>query len=78
MVAARGPMPWQGVFYYKAIDAQNGLWTKTRVSSASAARIVVADFDGDGRLDFATTGYYTPGYFLCEDPQVLVFLSRFA
>lgn len=78
LVALRGPMPWQGVFYYKAIDLQNGLWTKTRVSSASAARIVVADFDGDGRLDFATTGYYTPGYFLCENPQVLVFLNRFA
>ena len=78
LVALRGPMPWQGVFYYKAVDAANGLWVKTRVSSASAARIAVADFDDDGRLDFATTGYYTPGYFLCEDPRVLVFYNRFA
>ena len=70
-------MPWQGVFYYKAVDVMNGLWVKTRVATVSAARIAVADFDGDGRLDFATTGYYTPGYFLCEDPQVAVFLNRF-
>jgi len=78
LVALRGPEPWQGVFYYKAVDARQGLFVKTRVSSPSAARIVVADFDGDGRLDFATTGYYTPGYFLADDPRISVFLNRFA
>lgn len=76
LVALRGPEPWQGVFYYKAVDAAQGLWTKKRVSTESAARIAVADFDGDGMLDFATIGYYTPGYFLADDPKIVVAYNR--
>lgn len=78
LVALKGPLPHQGVYYYKPIDLARGLFERWRVSSASAARIAVGDFDGDGRLDFATTGYYTPGYYLCDDSQVAVFHNRFA
>ena len=78
LVALKGPLPHQGVYYYKAIDVENGLFERWRVSSASAARIAVADFTGDGRLDFATTGYYTPGYYLCDNSQVNIFTNGFA
>lgn len=59
----RGPLPWQGVFYYKALDIKKGVFAKWRVSSESAARIAVADFTGSGRLDFATIGYSVAGYY---------------
>lgn len=78
LVALKGPLPHQGVYYYKPIDLERGLFERWRVSSASAARIAVGDFNGDGRLDFATTGYYTPGYYLCDNSQVAVFHNQFA
>jgi hypothetical protein len=78
LVALRGPAPWQGVFYYKAIDVKNGVFAKWRVSSDSAARIAVADFNGDGRLDFATIGYSVDGYYCAENPSIVVFYNDFA
>jgi len=76
LVALRGPMPWQGVFYYKAVDAKNGVFTKWRVSSESAARIAVGDFNGNGKLDFATMGYSVQGYFETADPKIMMFYNE--
>ncbi|MGK7881967.1 MAG: FG-GAP repeat domain-containing protein [Crocosphaera sp.] len=81
IIAERGPTPFQGVFYYDRVQQEDSLrptitFKRDQVSFSSAARIALEDFDGDGKLDFATTGYYTPGYFLADNPQVLVFLNR--
>ncbi|MGW0916817.1 FG-GAP repeat domain-containing protein [Streptomyces sp. NPDC002784] len=73
LVALRGPWPWQGVFYYKAIDIQAGIFTKWRVSSDSTARIAIGDFNGDGRLDFATIAYKVDKYFVAQDAKLSVF-----
>ncbi|MCI5168630.1 MAG: hypothetical protein D3903_21680, partial [Candidatus Electrothrix sp. GM3_4] len=42
------------------------------------ARIALADFNGDGRLDFATMGYWVPGYYETEQPEIVVFKNVFA
>jgi hypothetical protein len=72
LVALRGPWPWQGVMYYKAIDAANGVWTKWRVSDESVARIATADFNGDGRLDFATIAYSVQNYHVAKDAKIVL------
>jgi len=77
LVAMRGPEPHQGVMYYEPVDLAAAEFERTRVSTHSAARIAVADFTGDGRLDFATIGYYVPGYFLCEDPSLVLCTNSF-
>ncbi|WP_158852598.1 FG-GAP repeat domain-containing protein [Saccharothrix deserti] len=79
LVALRGPAPWQGVLYYK-IDVRDGViaqCTSATVSTYSTARIAVGDFSGDGRLDFATTGYYTEGYYKAKNPRIMVFRNEF-
>lgn len=76
LVALRGPWPWQGVIYYKAIDAQQGIWAKWRVADESVARIATADFNGDGRLDFATIAYSVQNYYVAKDAKVMVYRNE--
>lgn len=70
LVALRGPWPWQGVFYYKALDAAAGVWTKWRVADESVARIATGDFTGDGRIDFATISYAVDNYYVAKDARI--------
>ncbi|NYI06877.1 FG-GAP repeat domain-containing protein [Allostreptomyces psammosilenae] len=76
LVALRGPAPWQGVMYYKAIDLEQGVFAKWRISEDSAARIAIADFDGNGKLDFATIAYKVPKYFVAKDAKLLLFRNE--
>lgn len=78
LVALRGPWPWQGVMYYKAIDAANGVFAKWRVADESVARIATADFDGDGRLDFATIAYSVQNYYVAQDAKIVLHRNRIA
>ncbi|MGC9381739.1 FG-GAP repeat domain-containing protein [Streptomyces sp. MH13] len=76
LVGLRGPAPAQGVFYFK-FDTSGNVLVEKQVSTDSTARIAVADFDGDGRLDFATTAYDTVGYYEIPDPKVCLFTNAF-
>ena len=76
-MALRGPHPWKGVFYYKAIDVSRGIFVKWKITEDSAARIALGDFNGDGRIDFATMGYYVPGYYEDENPCLIVYHNKF-
>lgn len=76
LVALRGPWPWQGVMYYKAIDASRGLFARWRVADESVARIATADFSGDGRLDFATIAYSVQNYYVAEDARITLHRNR--
>lgn len=82
LLAEHGPKPiFEGIFYYKTLKQEGGLrptitTARTKLSSLSAARIAIEDFDGDGKLDFATAGDYAQDRFSPDKPQVLVFLNR--
>lgn len=70
LIGLRGPDPWQGVIYYKAVDLERGLFLKWKVAEESTARIVAADFDGTGTDDFATISYSVEHYFVAPEAKI--------
>lgn len=73
LIGLRGPAPWQGVMLYKAVDVRNGAFLKWRVSTDSAARVIAADFNGDGTLDFASIAYKVPHYYEAADAKIMIY-----
>jgi len=76
LVGLRGPAPYSGVHLYKAVNLAEGKFVRQQLSAYSAAEIIVADFDGDGRPDFVTIPYRVTNYFMAEDTGVMLFLNR--
>jgi len=70
LIGLRGPEPWQGVIYYKAVDLERGLFLKWKVAEESTARIVAADFAGTGVDDFATISYSVEHYFVAPEAKI--------
>ncbi|PYE87546.1 FG-GAP repeat domain-containing protein [Phyllobacterium leguminum] len=73
LVGLRGPHPWQGVLYYKAVDIAKGAFTKWKVGTESVARIIAGDFSGSGRIDFATIGYSIKNYYEAPNPKIVLY-----
>jgi hypothetical protein len=76
LVALRGPWPWQGVMYYKAIDAPKGIFARWHVADDSAARIALGDFYGRGKIDFATIAYSVAKYYVAKDAKIVVYKNE--
>jgi hypothetical protein len=76
LIGLRGPAPWQGVYYYKAIDLANGVFAKWKVGDESVARVVAGDFNGDGTLDFATIAYKVPHYYEARDAKLMLYRNQ--
>ena len=76
LVAMRGPKPHSGVMIYRPIDLAKGKFERQHITSTSAAIIVTADFDQDGRMDFATVPYRVFTYFVAEDEDIMIYLNR--
>ncbi|GGA27392.1 VCBS repeat-containing protein [Okeania sp. KiyG1] len=79
IISERSPNPlFQGIIYYHLIgqEGATAFFERTTLSVSSFNRIAVEDFDGDGKIDFATTKDYAPGSFSAGKPQLMVFLNR--
>ncbi|GJE91250.1 aldos-2-ulose dehydratase [Phanerochaete sordida] len=65
-----------GVWCYKLVDKENMKFSKTKLSSVSAGRIVTANFHSTGsEVDIATISYSVPGYFESPNPSINVLFS---
>lgn len=69
------PKDPKGILYGKVKDFKSNTFDVTRVFDKSSARISIADFDQDGKDDFATVGYKVRYYYEEDNPQMYVHLN---
>jgi hypothetical protein len=65
-----------GAYVYRPIDLTRGLFSRTKISNASAARSAIADYRCSGTLDVATISYSVPNYLITPDPALRVMLNN--
>lgn len=70
------PSPYMGTYVYKPVDLERGLFTRTKISDASAGRIALADYRCSGTVDVATISYSVPNYLVTPDPALRVMLNN--
>lgn len=68
----KGPHPFKGIMYYKALDLKNGIFAKWKIAEDSSARIALGDFTGNGKIDLVSMGYNVKRYY--EEPNTVVTL----
>ncbi|KAK7413087.1 hypothetical protein QQX98_008035 [Neonectria punicea] len=70
--------PSKGIFYYKAIDIEKGLFAKWRIAGESTARIALGNFGGTDKLDVVSIGYNVKNYYEEPEPLTTLHLNKTA
>lgn len=65
-----------GTYVYRPLDLERGLFSRTKISNASAARSAIADYRCSGTLDVATISYSVPNYLETPHPGARVMLNN--
>ncbi|KAG8762368.1 hypothetical protein FRC12_009086 [Ceratobasidium sp. 428] len=65
-----------GIYIYRLLDLQRGLFSRTKISNASAGRLAVADFRCSGTWDIGAISYSVPNYLETDNPSMRVLCNN--